>query len=470
MRNSKNKLAKNIATVIAMTGMIGSMTMPAFADTTTTSSSTSTTISIPVTVDGQSSSITIPTPPASFFVNGSLQVTTATVMVDGVSVPVDGVTLGMSSTGQEGVTAILGTAYVTNVTAAASSNNVAMGKTVTLTSSFTDGSGAAVATLPSGDSVSYTVTAPTGATSSDYTLSGNTFTATMAGTYTITPVVTEIGGTVTGTPMTVVVTGATVSSVSAVNGTVTVNFANALSATPSLSDFAVTQSINGGTATTVTPTAITMNSAMTQATLTVPTVSATATAQSVVDSVAYNGGTAMSASAFSIVPDISVSNSSVSFPSNGTSLSNSSVINLTATIENASGNAITGLSGSDFTLMVGSQSVTASAAVYIGSGEYQVSFVPQTLSAGTGLTLTLNVDKTAVGESFGYSVVAGSATNTTAAFPTSTVLNEGAPYTVTLTPLDAQGNPTTISGTVGVTLGTGSEAVTVTGATMSGPV
>ncbi|MCI0183403.1 beta strand repeat-containing protein [Sulfoacidibacillus ferrooxidans] len=447
MRNSKNKLAKNIATVIAMTGMIGSMTMPAFADTTSTSSSTSTTISIPVTVDGQSSSITIPTPPASFFVNGSLQVTTATVMVDGVSVPVDGVTLGMSSTGQEGVTAILGTAYVTNVTAAASSNNVAMGKTVTLTPSFTDGSGAAVATLPSGDSVSYTVTAPTGATSSDYTLSGNTFTATMAGTYTITPVVTEIGGTVTGTPMTVVVTDATVSSVSAVNGTVTVNFSNALSVTPSLSDFSVTQSINGGTATTVTPTAIAMNSAMTQATLTVPTVSATAAAQSVVDSVAYNGGTAMSASAFSLTSAVNAANSSVTASFTNDEITNGSAYTVSESVEDAAGNPISALGTSDFTMSIGTQSVSAASVTNEGDGMYQVIFIPSSFAAGTGLTANFAVDGVTIGQVGGLSVVAGAPSLATSSvtFPSVSTLNAGGTYTMTLNLEDASGNPVVLT-------------------------
>ncbi|MFL0194324.1 beta strand repeat-containing protein [Clostridium sp. WILCCON 0269] len=89
--------------------------------------------------------------------------------------------------------------------------------------------------------------------------------------------------------------------VSAINGTVTVTVTLSAAPTtaPAISDFAVTQSIGGATATTVTPTAINTNGNV--VTLTVPTVAASTSAdQSVVDSVSYQGGTAVIASAFTV--------------------------------------------------------------------------------------------------------------------------------------------------------------------------
>ncbi|MFL0198682.1 G1 family glutamic endopeptidase [Clostridium sp. WILCCON 0269] len=94
--------------------------------------------------------------------------------------------------------------------------------------------------------------------------------------------------------------GATVSSVSATNGTIAVRLSGAPTTTPALSDFAVTQSISGATATTVTPTAISTNGDV--VTLTVPVVATTSAAQSVVDSVSYQRGIAVSASSFTVNP------------------------------------------------------------------------------------------------------------------------------------------------------------------------
>lgn len=85
----------------------------------------------------------------------------------------------------------------------------------------------------------------------------------------------------------------TVASVSAVNGTITVRLSSAPTTTPTAIDFTVKK----GT-TTVVPTAI--NTSGTVVTLTVPTIAATTTAQSIVYSVAYQSGTPVTASAFTI--------------------------------------------------------------------------------------------------------------------------------------------------------------------------
>ena len=90
-----------------------------------------------------------------------------------------------------------------------------------------------------------------------------------------------------------------VQSVSAVNGTITVTLNSALTTAPAVTDFAVTQII-GTTVTTIVPTAVTMDSTNTIATLTVPTVASTSTDQSVVDSVSYKNTTPISASAFDV--------------------------------------------------------------------------------------------------------------------------------------------------------------------------
>jgi streptogramin lyase len=90
----------------------------------------------------------------------------------------------------------------------------------------------------------------------------------------------------------------TISSVSAGNGAVTVNLGSAPTGTPAISDFTVTQSINGGTATAITPTAIRTSGAT--VTLTVPQVSQTSAAQSVVDTVSYDSGAAVTGISFTV--------------------------------------------------------------------------------------------------------------------------------------------------------------------------
>jgi uncharacterized protein YjdB len=89
-----------------------------------------------------------------------------------------------------------------------------------------------------------------------------------------------------------------IQSVSAVNGTVTVTLSATPATTPAIGNFTVTQSINGATATSVTPTNIGTSGAT--VTLTVPQVATTTSSQSVVISVSYQGGTAVAASAFTV--------------------------------------------------------------------------------------------------------------------------------------------------------------------------
>ncbi len=90
----------------------------------------------------------------------------------------------------------------------------------------------------------------------------------------------------------------TIQSVSAVNGAVTVNLSAAPATTPAITNFAVTQSINGAAATSASPTAISTSG--TTVTLTVPQVAANTSSQSVVISVSYQGGMAVAASVFTV--------------------------------------------------------------------------------------------------------------------------------------------------------------------------
>ncbi|MBW9173591.1 hypothetical protein K2F43_20605 [Clostridium estertheticum] len=90
-----------------------------------------------------------------------------------------------------------------------------------------------------------------------------------------------------------------VSSVSAINGTTTVTFNNALTTTPSISDFAVTQTIGTG-ATIIIPTGITMDSTMKIATLTMPIIATTAVDQSVVYGISYKSATIVNSTAIII--------------------------------------------------------------------------------------------------------------------------------------------------------------------------
>lgn len=79
-----------------------------------------------------------------------------------------------------------------------------------------------------------------------------------------------------------------------------------MSANPSVSDFAVTQAINGGGALNVTPSVTSLDTTGKKATLTVPAVVATTADQSVVNSVSYKGGVAVAAPAFTVIRALTV--------------------------------------------------------------------------------------------------------------------------------------------------------------------
>lgn len=76
-------------------------------------------------------------------------------------------------------------------------------------------------------------------------------------------------------------------TVMAIDGRITVTFKYALTTTPQITDFVVTQSINKGTVKAVKPTKITMDSTKKIATLAVPTITKTSIIQNVVYKVSY---------------------------------------------------------------------------------------------------------------------------------------------------------------------------------------
>ncbi|MGH4139596.1 S1C family serine protease [Clostridium sp.] len=90
-----------------------------------------------------------------------------------------------------------------------------------------------------------------------------------------------------------------IKSVSAINGKVNITFDSALTSTPSISDFAVTQTI-GSTNATIIPMRITMDSTMKMATLTVPTVEAISSEQSVVYGISYKNSTIINSTVFAV--------------------------------------------------------------------------------------------------------------------------------------------------------------------------
>jgi hypothetical protein len=92
---------------------------------------------------------------------------------------------------------------------------------------------------------------------------------------------------------------AKVVTVSAVDGTISVTFDKNTVTTPAAVDFAVTSSINGATATSVTPGAVNVTSGNT-VTITVPAIPQTSADQNVVYSVKYTTGQAISAAAYTV--------------------------------------------------------------------------------------------------------------------------------------------------------------------------
>ena len=129
-------------------------------------------------------------------------------------------------------------------------------------------------------------------------------------------------------------------SISAANGTLTVTFNNPLSNVPPLSDFSILETINGGTGVAVVPNWISINSMMTEVTLTIPMVLPTIEMQNVVDSVQFQGSSAVSASF--TVSALTPSSIQVSSPGTLVAGSNATTI-LSATVLDVNGQPISGV-------------------------------------------------------------------------------------------------------------------------------
>ena len=95
-------------------------------------------------------------------------------------------------------------------------------------------------------------------------------------------------------------------TVKAIDGRITVTFKYALTTTPKITDFVVTQSINKGTVKAVKPTKITMDSTKKIATLAVPTIVKTTIIQNVVYKVSYKKDTIVSSPTMVVVKAIKV--------------------------------------------------------------------------------------------------------------------------------------------------------------------
>lgn len=96
-----------------------------------------------------------------------------------------------------------------------------------------------------------------------------------------------------------------IQSVQASNGTVTVVLTSVPSATPTIGEFLVQQSINDGTAISIQPTALSVTGNTIK--LTVPLVQATSYNQIVVDSVSFNGGSSVTTQSFTVYKSTSSS-------------------------------------------------------------------------------------------------------------------------------------------------------------------
>jgi hypothetical protein len=94
--------------------------------------------------------------------------------------------------------------------------------------------------------------------------------------------------------------------VTATNGQLTVVMSEDVGATPAAADFAVTQAINGGAATTVTATVYGYTYATKTAVINVPTVAATDAEQSIVYGVSYKGGKVVNAPALVVAGTLKV--------------------------------------------------------------------------------------------------------------------------------------------------------------------
>ena len=133
---------------------------------------------------------------------------------------------------------------------------------------------------------------------------------------------------------------ASIASVSASNGQVVIQFQQPLVSVPLLTDFTIQQSINGTTSSPLVPTGMTLNTAKTQVTFTVPLVSATSVNQQVIDMVSYQGAT--TASSVFTVPALLPAAIQVSTPSTLVAGSGATTP-LAATVVSASGQGIPGV-------------------------------------------------------------------------------------------------------------------------------
>ncbi|MCL6594357.1 MAG: hypothetical protein K6T31_10305, partial [Alicyclobacillus sp.] len=100
---------------------------------------------------------------------------------------------------------------------------------------------------------------------------------------------------------------------------------------------------------------------------------------------------------------VNVNNSSAGWP-NALSLQNGSPLVLQPILEDGNAQPVTGLAAADFTLGVGAYSVPAAGAWYLGSGVYQVVFLPSNIPGGTTANVTLSVDGQTVGMVSGVSI------------------------------------------------------------------
>lgn len=153
---------------------------------------------------------------------------------------------------------------------------------------------------------------------------------------------------------------------------------------------------------------------------------------------------------------ISATNSSVAYPTN-TALQSGVQSTMTATVKDAAGNPITtGLTLTDFTVKIGSNSATVGTVVNNNDGTYTIPFTPTTADS-TGQAIQVQYSGTDIGaaSAASYTVAAGAYGG---AYATSTgnlaltginstaqsgVVSAIGTYTITLQATDASGNPIT---------------------------
>jgi len=244
---------------------------------------------------------------------------------------------------------------------------------------------------------------------------------------------------------------------------------SALASTPSVGDFSVSESVNGGGASNVTPTGVTLDSTGKLVTLTVPQIAALAKDQSVLYSVSYQGGPAVAAaSAFTVngIDLSSLTSSITGIPSS--TITDGSTLTLTLTAKDASGNAISGLAGMTASLqLTGTSTQTLSSASVIAgasAGQYLLVFNPTNLTSDTSVAANLQIAGVTIPVGTGITIDTASLASTqTASFPSNTTLNAGGTYSITVNLVDVYGNPITGSSlSPSLKLGSGSSAVSLT--------